>query len=499
MDNIFFSYDNLNNILTPKDGNALPVFRLLKRDRVAFIISFLYREFKLNSTLPIKNQDLIKRLAEYIDEIDEGLEASTDNNSFFEDNLTRAKKYIEEWSNQDIIRQYPDETGENLHELTSYTEKAIRWIESIKPREFVGTESRFRDIIRRLNELIEETTEDPEQKIKELENKKMEMISEIDEKIRKIKIFGKVESFSEVQLKERYTNITEDAKELLSDFKEVEQNFRKITNEIYEKQFGNYKKGKILGVILDETEELEESQQGRSFYSFWEYLKLEDNQQDIYSLIRKIYKILDEKGVPVLDRFLQNLKIHLFDEGQKVIESNNLLMDKLSRTLSEKNIKNRVKALELTNEIQQLAIKLIDKPPRDDSFFILEGNPEIDLLIDRPAQFIEPEEKAFFINHPRINNKDDSENGISNLFNHFEIDTKLLMSHINELLKHNTTATLSDIIKQFPLKNGISELLSYYSIANKFQYQIVENEIDIIPLNNNKQQQIETPKLIFSK
>ena len=90
---------------------------------------------------------------------------------------------------------------------------------------------------------------------------------------------------------------------------------------------------------MDETEELEESPQGNSFYSFWEYLKLEDNQQDIHSLVRKIYKILDEKGVPIVDKFLQHLKIHLFDEGQKVIESNNLLMDKLSRTLSEKNIK----------------------------------------------------------------------------------------------------------------------------------------------------------------
>ena len=267
----------------------------------------------------------------------------------------------------------------------------------------MSTESRFRDIIRRLNELIEESTEDPEQKIKELESKRAELTADIDDKIRKIKMSGKVESFSEIQLKERYTNITEDAKELLSDFKEVEQNFRKITNEIYEKQFGNFKKGKILGVILDVTEELEESPQGKSFYSFWEYLKLEDNQQDIHSLVRRIYKILDEKGVPIVDKFLQHLKIHLFDEGQKVIESNNLLMDKLSRTLSEKNIKNRVKALELTNDIQQYAIKLIDNPPRDENFFILEGNPEIDLLMDRPAQFNEPEEKTTFKNHPKNN------------------------------------------------------------------------------------------------
>jgi len=496
MDNYFFRYDNLNNILTPKDGNALPVIRLLKRDKVAFIISFLYREFKHNNTLPVKNQDLIKKLAEYIDEVQESV---IDSNSIFDDNLTRAKKHIEEWSNQDIIRQYPDETGEHLHELTSHTEKAIRWLESLKPREFVGTESRFRDIIRRLNELIEESTENPEQKIKELENKKAELTADIDDKIRKIKMFGKVESYTEIQLKERYTNITEDAKELLSDFKEVEQNFEKITNEIYEKQFGHFKKGKILGIILDETEELEESPQGKSFYTFWEYLKLEDNQQDIYSLIRKIHKIFDDKGVPILDRFLQNLKIHLFDEGQKVIESNNLLMDKLSRTLSEKNIKNRMKALELTNDIQQLAIKLIDNPPKDECFFILEGNPIIDLIIDRPNQFSEPEEKTIFKNHPKNNSKENAENGIDRLFNNFEIDTKQLISNIYELLKYNNTTTLSEILKRFPLKYGIAELLAYYSIANKFQYQIIDNETELIFLNNKKQQQIETPKLIFSK
>lgn len=496
MDLNFFRYDNLFNLLTPKDGNALPVIRLLKKDKAAFIISFLYREFKQYNILPVSNQDLIKKLAEFIDEIQD---ISIDSNLIFEDNLTKAKKLIEEWSNQDIIRQYPDETGENLHELTSHTERAIRWLESLKPREFVGTESRFRDIIRRLNELIEESTEDPEQKIKELESKKAELTADIDDKIRKIKMSGKVESFSEIQLKERYTNITEDSKELLSDFKEVEQNFRKITNEIYEKQFGNFKKGKILGVILDETEELEESPQGKSFYSFWEYLKLEDNQQDIHSLVRRIYKILDEKGVPIVDKFLQHLKIHLFDEGQKVIESNNLLMDKLSRTLSEKNIKNRIKALELTNDIQQYAIKLIDNPPRDENFFILEGNPEIDLLLDRPAQFNEPEEKTTFKNHPKNNSSDDSENGINSLFNHFEIDTKQLISNIYELLRFNNTTTLGEILKRFPLKYGIAELLAYYSIANKFQHQIIDNETELILMNNNKKQQIETPKLIFSK
>jgi Protein of unknown function (DUF3375) len=485
MNDNFYAPDSIKNLLTES-----PIFRLLKKDTAAFIIAFLHHAFKLEHTPPIKNQDLIQKLAAFMEmhDLTEG--------AMMDETLLKAKKYIEQWCNEAFLRQYPNELGEHLHELTSYSDRVLRWFESLKPKAFVGTESRFRDILRRLNELMEETTEDPIQKIAELEKKKADMMAEIDEKIRQIKSSGKVEAFSEVQLRERYERLTEDAKELVSDFKEVEHNFKQIANAIYQKQLGQFKKGQILGDLLDETERLQTSPQGKSFYSFWDYLRREDNEYNMYDLTRAIYRILTEKKIPYGDKYLLMLKAHLFDEGQKVLISNNLLMEKLSRTLSEKRLKNRLKAFELTAEIQSLAIQRIQDVPTEEDFFSIELNPKVDWSWQRPLQkeFISSDYEWGNVPNPQS----DGVLPDSIVFQHFDIDRQQLIQNIEHLLHKRSPVRLSDVLSLFPLEQGVAELITYFGVAHYFKYEIL-NETEMIPLNNAKQQMIQSPILVFSK
>ena len=62
------------------------------------------------------------------------------------------------------------------------------------------------------------------------------------------------------------------AKELLSDFKEVDDNFKDIIKQIYQRQTDNEQKKDLLTYIFDAYSELKNSQQGRTFYAFWEFL-----------------------------------------------------------------------------------------------------------------------------------------------------------------------------------------------------------------------------------
>jgi seryl-tRNA synthetase len=125
-------------------------------------------------------------------------------------------------------------------------------LESLQKREFVGTESRFKDIFRRLQELIDNTSDDPKRKIQELEAKRQEL----KEEIAHIKKTGKTDTYNDTQIKERFFEISKTARELTSDFKEVEQNFKDITLNIYKKQTQrDLHKGDILGYALDATEE----------------------------------------------------------------------------------------------------------------------------------------------------------------------------------------------------------------------------------------------------
>src|SRR4029079_15166547 len=110
------------------------------------------------------------------EEKDDELEAS----SLFDDNSLKAAQYIEKWSNAGFLRKYPNDDGEDLHELTSDTQKVMKWINDLEQREFVGTNSRFKDIFFKLKKMIEYGNENLEQRIEELEKKKWEIENEIN-------------------------------------------------------------------------------------------------------------------------------------------------------------------------------------------------------------------------------------------------------------------------------------------------------------------------------
>ena len=115
------------------------------------------------------------------------------------------------------MTRYPDENGEAILELTTHTEKAFQWIETLRKREFVGTESRFLEIYRQLKDLINNTSTDPKHRIKALEKQRKAITKEINA----IKKAGTVSAYTDTQIKERFYNVNKTTRELISDFKDI--------------------------------------------------------------------------------------------------------------------------------------------------------------------------------------------------------------------------------------------------------------------------------------
>ena len=151
---------------------------LLRAKNAPFIISFFQKNFVDASVTTISNGELRSKLEGYMEELnyeekDEELEAG----SLFDDFSVKASQYIDQWSNAGFLRKYPNDEGEDLHELTPDTIKAFKWLNDLQQREHVGTNSRFKDIYFKLQKMIEETNEDAETRITELEKKKWENLS----------------------------------------------------------------------------------------------------------------------------------------------------------------------------------------------------------------------------------------------------------------------------------------------------------------------------------
>ena len=94
-------YEELEQLI----DNAVPI-KILRARSAPLLISFLYAEFKKRNRIAISSYELTSRLSEYLEQLkDKNLALFTTmlKDAFSEknDSLTLARKFIEQWCNED--------------------------------------------------------------------------------------------------------------------------------------------------------------------------------------------------------------------------------------------------------------------------------------------------------------------------------------------------------------------------------------------------------------
>lgn len=489
--------------------------KLLRARHAPVILSFLYQEFKVPNRITISNYELADKLAdyleainfhddeedgepEYVDSSEETAEIEEQETVIVIDSKQRARNYLESWSSEQnrYLRKYPDDKGEDVHELTPSTEKVIQWLQDLEHKGFVGTESMFLDIVRRLQELYHNSAEDPEHKLAALKQHK----AEIEAQIQEIEQSGAVRVYNDTQIKERFYEINRSARKLLADFREVEHNFRSIVRNIYQQQSEKgRKKGEILGYVLDETDALRHSDQGRSFYTFWHVLMDRSRREELDLLVEQMYQVLEERNLKYPDTFLKHMKYHLLEAGKKVVDTNHVLVDKLKRVLAGQNTLERKRTIELVGEIKKLALDVIEFPPMSDQFVEIEGVPSVNLVMERPLGVM-PQE-TLFENHPtEIGSDDWTHVDFTQLVSQFEINKEELIHRIQHYLRRKPQITLSEVLVEHPIQQGLEELLTYFSIASQStKHLITPDTHEIIRLHSEDTDRfVKVPQIIFT-
>lgn len=480
--------------LSLKFKTAKPLI-ILRAKSAPLMISFFYKVFREGHVTTISNTEIRNKLEGYLEDLDYSeKDDELDANSLFDDYSVKASQYIEKWSNSGFLRKYPNDEGEDLHELTSDTQKVMKWIDDLDQREFVGTNSRFKDIFFKLQKMVEHGNENLEQRIKELEKKKWD----IEDEITLLKLGKKPSVYDDIEIKEQFYELNKMARELLSDFTEVEQNFEQIRKEIQRKYTEkDIAKGTLLVFALDALDEIEEQPQGKSFKAFWEFLMDEKKQQELSTLTEQLYQLLKDRNIDYNnDRFLKNLKRYLHASGKKVIDSNRKLSEKISRVLSEKNLLERRKAMELIGEIRQMAFSLVDYKIKDESFIEIEDEPILN-LIDRWEANTSKDELSEVLFPDGLGGTESSEADLKSLFDQFAIDKKKLLQRIDLMLVDKTQVTLKEVIDQYGLENGLSEVVGYFSIATSSNHHmILDGTVEQIEIENRK---VNVPMVIYTK
>ena len=466
-----------------------PSVRLIKSRSVDFFLSFVIEAFEGQSA--IMQERLHMLLENRLDEQENALvEDNLEMTRLGESNEQKAKRLIKDWTDKGFLTNYQNEEGEVIYEISSHTSKLMDWVVSLN---YIGTESKFKTLFAQLKELVEYSNEDREKRLELLRAKKME----IEHQIQRLEMGEEVEVYEDYQIEPRYNSLNKLAKELLSDFKEVDDNFKGIIKEIYERQTDNAEKKVLLNYIFDAYGELKQSQQGKSFYAFWEFLLSADLQKEWDELTGALYETLENRGIDAHDMFLREMKKHLFDAGEKVAKTNDRMSEKLSRIIRQNGQMNAEVTKQVINDIKKLLIEATKQKEKPEASLEYETI-DINLPVERPLT-LAPIKETVYKDKPDMAelSLDDLER-IGKLYNPYHIDRLVLRDRINKVLYDRQQTTLAEVIERNEgVEKGLSEVFGYIGVLKEYKTVVNEERQQYIVFAENKT--ISIPEIIITR
>ena len=435
-----------------------PAWRLLQADSVALVASFLQRVFVLPNQRVISQSDLAEALDDTLYTLREQRGAAVYPKG--------ALEYLNDWAANDkawLRKFYPPGTDEPHFDLTPATERALAWLQSLGQRSFVGTESRLLTLFDLLRQMNEGSQTDVDLRVQELQRRRDAIDAEIARALA-----GDLTLLGDTALKERFTQFAGLARELLADFREVEHNFRGLDRRVrerialsYEGRDGQDKgKGALLQDILGERDLIAESDQGRSFRAFWDFLMSRARQDELTQLLDTVLQL-----APVADMApdprLKRVHYDWLEAGEHAQRTVALLSQQLRRFLDDQAFLENRRIMEILRGIEAGALAVRGQPPAGDFITIDEIAPSIDLPMERPLHA--PAPKPALLSAAIAAGDEDLD--AAALYSQFVVDKAALAQHVRQSLQQRTQVTLAELVGSRPLQQGLAELVAYLSLA----------------------------------
>ncbi|MHB1846454.1 MAG: DUF3375 domain-containing protein [Deltaproteobacteria bacterium] len=437
-----------------------PGFRLLLADSAPLVASFLWRTFLEPNLRSLPEDELTSRLDDQLFQLRElrGADAFPKG----------AADYLNDWAadSRGWLRKYYPPGGDEAHfDLTPAAEKAIDWLVSLRRRSFVGTESRLQTVFELLRQLAEGTRTEPAARLAELTRRR----DELDLEIARVRE-GRLDVMEATQVKDRFQQMAETARGLLSDFREVEQNFRDLDRSVRERiALWEGGKGELLDRIFGERDAIADSDQGRSFRAFWDFLMSPSRQEELSALLEEVFA-LDAVRALGPDPRLRRVHFDWLEAGKVAQDGVARLSGELRRFLDDQVWLENRRISRLVQRIEQHAVALRDAPPSGDFMALDDPGPTLDLTMDRPLY--SPPFRARLAEQLVV-----AGDGVLDdaLFEQAHIDRLELASRVRRALQTQGQISLGALVERFPLAHGLADLLAYLSLASEDAAAVIDD------------------------
>src|ERR1700677_2479259 len=432
-------------------GNS-PSWRLLRADNAPLVLSFLYKVFVADNVRGISATELESRLDDELYALNERTPRS----------FPKAPKaYLDDWASPDqgwLRKYYPEGSDEPHFDATPAVEKALQWVRALAERDFVGTESRLNTIFDLLRQIVFGTETDPQAKIEDLRRQQRQ----IEDEIGRIEA-GDLGILDSAGVRDRYQQFSATARELLADFREVEENFRRLDRQLREKIAGWHGgKGELLDDVLGSRESIAGSDQGKSFQAFYDFLLSQARQEELSGLLDSVHELTE---IAESDQGLRRIHYEWLDAAERTQTTVRQLSEQLRRFLDDQVWVENRRVLELLRGAESDALQLRESGNIPIATEIDTATPAVRLPMERPLYAP--------VSKPRIDSTKvkpagpAEETDPAKLFEQVYVDPGPLRGGVRQALRRTPQIGLAELVAQAPLTHGLAELVTYLSLKDE--------------------------------
>jgi len=465
-----------------------PAWRLMTADNGPLILSFFDSVFRENNARQISEDELIMQLEDYLYEL---------RGRFEKDSFPKsAGDYLDDWTTpgREWLRKfYPPDSDIPHFDLTPSSERVLQWVDGFFTTGFVGTESRLNTSFELLRQIVNGVEDDKELRIKELKEQKRRINNEI-----KGIEEGHIDLLDDRQVRERFIQFRRIARELLGDFRSVENHFRDLDHEVRQ-QIAVWEggKGELLEDFFGSHDRITDSEEGQSFRAFWDFLMSPSSQEELTRLLDRVYEL--ESLTDLLDdRRLKRIHYDWMAAGAQTQRTVARLSKQLRRYLDDRAFWENRRITEILDQIEKHAVILKDDSPQGD-FTLLDGF-KADVELPMMLPLFNPPETADLVS--LIETAEEESVDAGKLFNLVYIDENRLRENIACELEDCGQIRLQEIIQKHPLDHGLAELISYVNLAEKDTYSLVDEDFtDSVTWTDlsGRKRNARFPRIIFNR
>jgi len=440
-----------------------PAWRLLCAKHAPLVAGFLHRVFIVPNVRNLPQADLVEALEDELFTLREKLGG--------EAFPATAQSYLNDWAENDkgwLRKFYPVGTDEPHFDLTPATEKALAWLASLTERAFVGTESRLLTLFELLRQMSEGSQTDPQVRITELQKRR----SDIDAEIARI-LADDIPLLDDTALKDRFQQFLQLARELLTDFREVEHNFRMLDRRVRERiALWEGSKGALLEEIMGERDAIADSDQGKSFRAFWDFLMSQSRQEELSRLLEQVLSLPPIVAMRPEAR-LQRVHYDWLEAGEHTQRTVAKLSEQLRRFLDDQAWLENRRIMDILHSIESHALALHDALPVGDFMPLAEAAPTVELPLERPLY--RPPLKPLIAEMALA--EGDADVDTAALYAQVVVDRAELSRNIRQELQNRSQISLAEVVARHPLRHGLTELLAYLQLATAWPKTAVDDSV----------------------